>query len=83
MSLFRSPEDHAANPPETWKVVKVTKRLWRLTTKDGIGIASYPRQSDAESATTSGFYVDLYAKETRWYAGEQVDGWKPYTEVHG
>ena len=80
MTLFASPEEHAANPPETWRVVKVADRLWRLATKDGSELRCFPRQRDAEEEKVSGWYADMYAKETRWYAGEPVRGWKPYAE---
>lgn len=81
MVMFRSPEEHAANPPETWVVRKSADRVWRLTTKDGVDLsASFARKKDAEDAKTTGFEARLYADETRWYAGEQVNGWKTYQQ---
>jgi hypothetical protein len=86
-------ETHPHNPPETWKVQKITPRNWALTTADTRPyndvdgwdhrciIATFPRRKDAAMAKTVGFWVDLYEKERRWYAGEQVAGWKPYADV--
>ncbi len=76
MSLFRE-EEHAENPPTTWQVVKRAPRIWNLTTKDGRALSTFPRKKDAEMAKTIGWWVDLYEKERRWYAGEQIAGWKP------
>lgn len=80
MSLFSSPIEHAANPPDTWQVHKVG-RSWDLRTAGGVTLGSFERRRDAEAGRTEGFYANLYAKETRWYAGGQVDGWKPYKPV--
>jgi hypothetical protein len=81
MSLFSNPEEHAANPPSTWLVVK-TGGCWSICAADGYELeGNFDRKRDAEAARTSGFAAQLYAKETRWYAGESVRGWKPYSEV--
>lgn len=80
MSLFANPAEHAANPPDTWKVTRVGRR-YALQTEGGIQLDSFERKRDAESARTSGFIARLYADEARWYAGEQVPGWRPYKEV--
>lgn len=82
MSLFGNPERHADNPPETWRVVKVADRNWQLQTKDG-GVLESGRKTrrEAEELLTTGFYVDLYDKERRWYAGEPVAQWRPYAEI--
>lgn len=77
MSMFSSPEEHAANPPASWSVVRVGRR-YSLQTKDGGVLSSYERKRDAEEEKESGRSVNLYNKEARWYAGEQVDNWKPY-----
>jgi len=74
--LFK-PEDHANNPPETWQVVKVAERCWHLRTKDGGTLDSQPTKKAAEALKVEGFYVNLYEKERRYYAGEDVPGWKP------
>jgi hypothetical protein len=80
MSLFSGPEEHAANPPSSWQVVKAGPRLWHLTTRDGGVLKSEQTKTAAEAERESGFYVNLYEKERRWYAGEPVPGWKPYKE---
>jgi hypothetical protein len=76
--LFATPEEHAANPPESWAVVKVTDRCWHLTTRDGDTLASLPTRRAGEARRVDGFEVNLYVKEGRWFAGERVDNWKPY-----
>lgn len=78
--LFR-PEEHADNAPETWRVVKVADRCWHLETKDGGVLEGFTTKHAAEERKVSGALVDLYAKEGRWYAGEQVYPWRPYAEV--
>lgn len=79
MSLFSGPAEHAANPPQTWKVHRAAARVWQVTPADGGAVlATYTSRNLAEQARVRGFLVTLYAKETRWYAGEPVDGWKPY-----
>lgn len=75
--LFASPEDHAANPPETWKVARVG-RHWHLTTADGVTIADAPTKTKAESMRFEGFFAKLYADEGRWFKGEKVNNWRPY-----
>lgn len=83
MSLFRDPAEHAANPPETWEVIKKMTGSWALAPK---GVTDYeferfPTKRKAEEAKTKGFCFNLWHKEARWYAGEQVAGWRPYAEV--
>lgn len=77
MSLFGSPEEHAANPPESWRTMKSGGR-WALLAGDGGRLDTYRTKREAEEARRTGFYAELYADETRWYAGEAVRGWKPY-----
>ncbi len=77
MSIFSGPVEHEANPPESWEVRPIRRR-WDLLTKDGVRLDSFPTRTEAERAKTEGFLADLYAKETRWYAGEPVAGWQPY-----
>lgn len=73
------PTVHADNPPETWVVVKVADRCWHLRTKDDVTLQyACKTKREAEALKTSGFYVNLYEKERRWYAGETVDAWKPF-----
>lgn len=79
MALHTTPEAHAANPPESWRVVKVAPRRWDLQAADGDVIDSFTTKRDAEEHKTGGRWAQLYADEGRWFAGESVRGWKPYT----
>ena len=82
VSLFSGPEEHAANPPSTWQVTKLADRAWAITLKTGEQFSSaYPTRRQAQEAIDTGFYPDLYDKEERWYAGENIAGWKPYAEL--
>lgn len=80
MCIFDNPEQHAANPPETWKVVKVADRWWDLMAGDA-SLDSFTTRKAALLARTEGQYFNLYQKEGRWYAGEDIPNWKPWTEV--
>lgn len=79
MSMFSNPVEHAANAPETWSVVKLAPQAWALVTSDGTELDRFRAKYAAEQARVSGHLVRLYQDETRWYAGESVRGWKPYT----
>lgn len=83
--LFGSPEQHAANPPSTWRVVKVptrgSKPIWQLQTAGGQVLEQAGTRKAAEAARTVSVAASLYAKEARWFAGELVAGWKPYQQV--
>lgn len=81
MALYTSPEAHAANPPETWAAVKTGARSWALTDQAGGILQTTATRREAEALRSSGFYFDLWHKEARWYAGEPVQGWKPYAPV--
>ena len=82
MSIFSSPEEHAANPPETWVVGRTPRTTylpWRLTTKNGTVLETSIRtKREAEALKVSGFWFNLYQLESRWYAGETILHWKPY-----
>ena len=80
MSLFVTPAESAANPPSSWLVVKVADRRFNLTTADGGVLNGFSRKRDAEEAKVSGFFVDMYEKEVRWYAGETTSGMKSWAE---
>ncbi len=83
MAVFATPEENAANPPESWEVHKRGKRSWALTVKsDGGTLDVFKTRREAIAATTGGFLFDLYHRERRWYAGERIGpGWKPYAQV--
>lgn len=75
------PETHADNPPSTWTVVRRAPKLYAVVTKDGVELETRKTKREAAALLTSGFCVDLYEKERRWYAGETVAGWRPFAEV--
>lgn len=79
MSLFNGPEEHAANPPDAWRVVKVRPKMWRLVALNGVVLATCQTRRDCVDLCERGFYRSLYDDETRWYAGEAIVGWKPYS----
>lgn len=83
MALFRSPAEHAQYPPETWNVVhsgsNSKPRRWIVEITPGVELAAYPTRRDAVAATQGGRWVELYRKEARWFAGEPVAGWRPYS----
>lgn len=81
--MFKNPEEHAANPPETWKVEKGAERLWHLKTKDGGVLDSFPTKTQAEQNRTTGFSAKLYEDERKWYAGEKRPGYKTWEQVKG
>ena len=83
MSLHSTPEDHDADPPSGWRVVKVAGPAWHLVSSlsDDYVFASYLRKRDAEAARTDSPHVRLYEREGRWFAGEPVSGWKPYAAI--
>lgn len=79
MAMFSSREEHAANPPSTWVVAK-SSGGWGMGPASGGEFCRYPTEKTALQATREGRWVGLYEKEARWYAGEQVDNWRPYVE---
>ena len=81
MSLHRTPADHDADPPSAWQVVKVADRCWHLDSSLGGTFGYYTTRRAAEDDKTSGFYVNLYEQESRWFAGLPVNGWRPYAAI--
>lgn len=77
MPLHRTPEEHAANPPQSWQVVKAAPRVWQLTASSGV-LDTFTSRREAEEAKHTGRWVEQYRKEARWFAGESIPGWKPY-----
>ncbi len=74
--MLFSPDEHPKRPPETWTVRKHGRR-WLLLSGEH-SLDSFATKREAERAKTSGFLFDLYHKEGRWFAGEHVEGWRPY-----
>jgi hypothetical protein len=78
MAVFTTPAEHAANPPESWRVVKVADRAWRVITTGGTVLEHATTKRHALELIESGTVRRTYDLETRWYAGETVPGWRPY-----
>jgi hypothetical protein len=70
---------HQENHPTTWKIQR-RGRKFHIVTKDGVSLDSFTTRRAAEKASQSGWLIDLYDKETRWFAGESVPGWRSYAE---
>lgn len=80
--LFGTPEEHAANPPSSWLVVKRSERCWHLVTADGATtLDSFTSRKTALEARENGASAHLWEKERRWFAGDKVDNWKPWSQV--
>ena len=86
MSLYANPREHAANPPETWRVVPrhpdVTGR-WNIVDAQGAILepARTKREALARIADRTCPSARLWEQERRWYAGETIPGWRPYAAV--
>lgn len=83
MSFYSGPQEHAANPPSTWRVVKRADRVWSVVDKAGTIIDSVPTKHAAEQLRTESWLTAAYAQEERWYRGESVSGWKIYEPPAG
>ena len=80
MSLFSSPQENAANGPETWEVRR-SGRVWQVVTKSGTVIEhAVSTRRGALELKESGMYVRMYEQERRWYAGETPTGQRSYSE---
>lgn len=79
MALHLTPEEHDADPPESWTVHKSGRR-WQLRSSSGAVLETFDTKTKAEAAKTSGFHASLYEKEGRWFKGEPVQGWKTYAQ---
>jgi hypothetical protein len=84
VSYYSSPEALAANPPESWEVRKRGERSWGLHI-DGSDfpaeVFATRREALAVRDTPTSWLRRAVDQERRWYAGEAVSCWKPYTEV--
>lgn len=78
--LFRNSEEHAANAPETWEVIKLAEKLWALRA-NGVTFQTYQTRKAAEADKVDGPYARQYAKEGKWMAGVTPAGWKPYSVI--
>ena len=80
MAVYTTPEDNAANPPETWTVVKAAERVWNLIDQNGTVLDSKTTKRDAEALKTSGFIFKLYHQEAAWYAGVTPPGHRTWAD---
>lgn len=80
MSLFTDPIVHDANPPHTWEVTRTADRVWNVhpAGHPATVIVSCSTRAAAVEATRTGFYVELWERESRWYRGDTPAGWRPY-----
>jgi hypothetical protein len=80
MALHLTPAEHDADPPSGWTVRKLTARRWQLLNRRGGVLDTFDTKKQAEEAKKSGFLVNLYEKEGRWFKGETPPGHRPYSE---
>lgn len=81
--MLFAPHEHAANPPHSW-IVRKHGRRWALCAACYDNpIDTFDTKREAEAAKLTGFHVDLYEKEGRWFRGESIPGWKPYQAKGG
>jgi hypothetical protein len=66
VSLFSGPEEHAANPPSTWQVVKAGDRVWQLRSKEGVVFETFKTRKAAVEAKTDSWLTRQYEKDGRW-----------------
>lgn len=82
MTLHSTPEDHAADPPAGWRVVKVADRCWHLDSALGGTIDYFTTKRDAEAARQPGSHLARqYDADGRWFAGETPTGHNSYAQV--
>ena len=79
--MYLPPEEHAANPPETWRVVKAVERCWHVTDRRGVTLSTHTTRRDALAEIEHGFSRRLYDDEGRWMAGEPVRNWRSFAEI--
>ena len=80
MSLYATPEEHAANPPSSWRVDKRGERSWALVDANGAELERHATKRDAEAARSDGFAARLYEREGRWFAGYTPVGQKSWAQ---
>lgn len=83
MSMFSGPEEHAANGPETWQIVRQRANMWQLTTGEGTVLQTFQRRYEAREAKDSdqSWWRRQWRTEADWYAGEHVPGWRNWADV--
>lgn len=84
MSYYSSPEELAANPPETWRIEKRAERSWGLFigANDEHPLQTFPTRRAAleERDNPDSRTRRAIEKDRRWYAGETPAGWKSWEE---
>jgi hypothetical protein len=84
MSYYDTPEQLAANPPETWRVVRRAERLWHLLTDSSHDCPAETfttrRAAEAERDDPNSRLRRAVEQERRWMAGETPVGWKTYEQ---
>lgn len=84
MSLFATPELHAANPPESWEIRRIARgrsvTYCIIIQAGGNPVDTFGTRRDAESTVSNpdSWLRRMYEKERRWYAGESIPGWEPF-----
>jgi len=84
MSHYPDPETLAANPPETWRVVKRGERSWGLymdsTYEHPAETFRTKALAIAERDNPNSYTRRAVEQERLWYAGVTPNGWKTYAE---
>jgi len=80
MALHLTPEEHDADPPAAWQVVRIADRCWHLDRSLGGTIGYYTTRRAAEAGKVSGPWVRMYEQDGRWFAGHTPPGWRSYAE---
>lgn len=81
MCLYITPEEHAANPPSTWRAVKRSTGSWALVDQPGVELERHTTKKAAEAAIEDGMARRQYDRDTRWFAGHTPPGMKSWAEV--
>lgn len=68
--LHNTREEHEANPPSSWTVVKVADRCWRLQDARGVVLATEKSRMLAEEARTTGYFARMYEREGEEFAAQ-------------
>lgn len=85
-SPYATPEDHAANPPSTWRVEKVTNYYrkrpdWTILDRQDRALGSFDTRKVATEALVHGVAAQQWEQDRTWFAGEPTPGRRPYAEV--
>jgi uncharacterized protein YbdZ (MbtH family) len=80
MAIYLTLEEHEANPPETWSIVKVADRCWHVVDARGAVLQSEKTRRACLDQVECGWLATAYAKEGRWMRGETPPGHRSYAE---